>query len=339
MGIKNIAKMANVSISTVSRVLNGTKAVSPELEQRVREIIEKEDYVPNHSARSMVLKKTNLIGLLFPRVSGFFHQKLFYSLEAILEKSGYKLIVCNIKDNDTSEISYLNILRQKEVDGIILCHESHSKRINDYLNKSKIPIVQCTINIPELKWPAINTDAQKAAKEGIEFLIKKGHRKIGMISAESYNSADLQIKGYVEAYTEHNLELSPDYIIPGEFSLSSGENITEKLLSSHPEITAIFYVSDEMAIGGYKALARMGLVAGKDIDILGHDGIELGQYIQPSLTTISQPIEEITVKTAESLFSLINSEEIDDNSLSSLSQTIPFKIIEGESCNMIKKTH
>ena len=334
MGIKDIAKIAGVSISTVSRVLNGTKPVSPDLEKRVHEAIEQEDYVPNHSARSMVLKKTNLIGLILPRLSGIFHQSLYYLLEEILEKKGYKLIVCNIKDNDFSEISYLNLLRQKEVDGIVLCHESHSDKIDDYLNKSKIPIVQCAIDIRNLKWPSVSTDAEAAARDGVEYLIKKGHRKIGMICAERYSSADFQVTGYRKAFKTNNLDVDTDLIIPGNFSLASGKEVTEKLLRRCPDLTAIFYVSDEMAIGGYRALAERGLVPGRDIDILGHDGVELGAYIEPPLSSIYQPIGDMALWAVDTLLTLIGTEDSESLELASLSKIFPHKLLERGSALM-----
>ena len=333
MGIKKIAKLAGVSISTVSRVLNGTKPVSPDLERRVRAVIEQEDYVPNHSARSMVLQKTNLIGLILPRMSGFFHQKLFYLLESFLEERGYKLLVCNIKDNDVSEISYLNLLRQKEVDGIVLCHESHSVKTRDHLEKSRIPVVQCAIHIPGLKWPAVHTDAEQAARDAVEYLIRKGHRKIGMICAERYNSADFQVRGYHSALGAHGIEADRRLIHPGGFSLESGKEVTGLLLDQNPDMTAIFYVSDEMALGGYRALSDRGLTPGRDMAIMGHDGIELSRYVNPTLTTIYQPIDEMAEHTVELLLSLVEAGPPEDTPLEELSRVFPHRIIEGTSCS------
>ncbi len=335
MGIKDIARMSGVSISTVSRVLNGTKAVSPELERKVRETIARENYVPDHTARSMVLGRTNLIGLLLPQVSGIFHQRLFNLLETHLEEKGYKLIVCSIKDNDNSELSYLNLLQQKEVDGIILCHESYSENINNHINSSKIPVVQCAINIPELKWPAYYINPRKAVFDGVSLLTSLNHRKIGMICSNAFkeSSKDPQVAGYRDALKNTGIPFNPDYLLPGSFSLDSGEKVTKELLQKHPELTALFYVNDEMAIGGYKTITSMGLKIGKDIDIIGYDGIEIGKYMVPSLTTINQPIEEITLKATRTLLELIESDEKDKKDLTSYTRILPHQIRRGTSCS------
>ncbi len=339
MGIKDIARIAGVSISTVSRVLNGTKPVSPELEEKVRKAIEQESYVPNQMARSMVLQKTNLIGLILPKVSVSFHQKLFYILESILEKEGYKVIVCHIKDDDTSEISYLNLLKQKEVDGLILCHESYSDRINSYLNASTTPVVQCAIHIPELKWPSYHIDAEQAVYDGISHLISLGHEKIGFICGDAINDAgsDPQIQGYRRALEAAGLTFNSDYVLPGSFSFQSGKDVTEKLLTGSPEITAAFYVSDEMAVGGYRAIADSGRKVGREIDVMGYDGIDLGGFIEPDLATISQPLDRIASMTIETLLDFIDSRETDFSGSSGLSRVLPHELRSGGSCTGLNK--
>lgn len=285
-------------------------------------------------ARSMVLQKTNLVGLLLPRVSGIFHQRLFYLLESMLEEKGYKVIVCNIKDNESSEISYLNLLQQKEVDGIILCHESYSEKINSYLNASTTPVVQCAISIPDLKWPAFHIDACRAVHDGISHLTSLGHRKIGMVCGDAISGfeTDPQIRGYIQALEEADIPLNRDYIVPGSFSLGSGCQVTEDLISTHPELTAVFYVGDEMAIGGYRALAAAGREVGKDVDVIGYDGIEIGEFVEPSLATISQPVEEIAAATIEALLAYIDGEEEDLPSLNAEDLVLRHSLRAGASC-------
>ena len=335
MGIKDIARIAGVSISTVSRVLNGTKAVSPELEEKVRKAIAQESYVPNQMARSMVLQKTNLIGLILPKVSVSFHQKLFYILESILEKEGYKVIVCHIKDDDSSEISYLNLLKQKEVDGLILCHESYSDTINSYLNASTTPVVQCAINIPELIWPAFHIDAGQAVFDGISYMISLGHKNIGFICGDAIenDSSDPQIHGYRSALKTAGLSYTPDYVIPGSFSFQSGKDVTADLISRNPDLTAIFYVSDEMAVGGYRAITESGYHVGREIDVMGYDGIDLGEFIEPDLATIRQPLDRIAQLSIRTLLGFIDSRESDFSGYMEKSEVLPHEIRRGKSCS------
>jgi LacI family transcriptional regulator len=311
MGIKEIAKEAGVSVATVSRVLNGTKFVSEDLKDKVLACIQKEGYVANHVARSMVLKKTFTCGLIIPEVSELYHQMVFSTAEHILEEAGYKVMVCRVKDTLASVRVYLDLLLENRVDGILLMHETSNPKVYEQLQKSQIPIILAGIDIPGLPFPQVRIDDYQASYDGTKFLLDLGKRTIALIGGWGYSVGDKRLEGYKEALSEAGLPFKPSLVVSGDYTVQSGKKAMQQLLCSAENLDAAFVLSDEMAIGVMRAVKEAGLSVPKNISVLGFDGIDLGEYLNPTLATVSQPIEKIGKESAEALLALMRGESVE----------------------------
>ncbi|MGE4454762.1 MAG: LacI family DNA-binding transcriptional regulator [Sphaerochaeta sp.] len=311
MGIKEIAKEAGVSVATVSRVLNGTKFVSEDLKEKVLACIQKEGYVANHVARSMVLKKTFTCGLIIPEVSELYHQMVFSTAERILEEAGYKVMVCRVKDTLASVRVYLDLLLENRVDGILLMHETSNPKVYEQLQKSQIPIILAGIDIPGLPFPQVRIDDYQASYDGTKFLLDLGKRTIALIGGWGYSVGDKRLEGYKEALSEAGLPFKPSLVVSGDYTVQSGKKAMQQLLCSAENLDAAFVLSDEMAIGVMRAVKEAGLSVPQNISVLGFDGIDLGEYLNPTLATVSQPIEKIGKESAEALLALMRGESVE----------------------------
>jgi len=312
MGIKEIAREANVSVATVSRVLNGTKFVSEELQRKVLETIERQGYVANHVARSMVLKKTFTVGLIIPVVSQLFHQMIFTHTEMILEEAGYKMLVCRVKDTAQSVQSYLDLLLENRVDGMILMHETSNPKVLEQLKKSQIPIVLTGIDIPGLSFPQVRIDDYQAAYDGTKYLLAHKKKRIALVGGWGYSVGDKRLEGYKTALAEAGIEIDSSLIIPGFYTMQSGSQAVSYLIKERIEFDAVFALSDEMAVGVMKELLEQGMDIPSQVSVLGFDGIELGRYTNPTLATVKQPIEQIGALAAERLLAMLNGEESEE---------------------------
>jgi LacI family transcriptional regulator len=327
MGIREIADKASVSIATVSRVLNNTKPVSAEIRSRVLNVIEQEGYSPNHAARTMVLRKTQTAGLIIPEISELFHQHIFRSVEQVLVHAGYRLIVCHVRDESDSELSYLDLLGEHKVDGIILMHETEHEAVKKRLQSSELPIVQCGIRIAGLPRPVVGIDEFHAAFDGTRYLLDQGHEHIGYIGGHGPSVGENRLSGFRQALGERGLEIDEKMIAYGEYTLESGRSAAVQLAERTPEITAVFAASDEMALGAIRGLTELGRRVPQDTSVLGFDGIELGSYATPALSTVYQPISDIGRESSRLLIELMDDPERDVPDIS-----LPHRIVERESC-------
>jgi LacI family transcriptional regulator len=298
-------------VATVSRVLNGTKFVSEDLKDKVLACIQKEGYVANHVARSMVLKKTFTCGLIIPEVSELYHQMVFSTAEHILEEAGYKVMVCRVKDTLASVRVYLDLLLENRVDGILLMHETSNPKVYEQLQKSQIPIILAGIDIPGLPFPQVRIDDYQASYDGTKFLLDLGKRTIALIGGWGYSVGDKRLEGYKEALSEAGLPFKPSLVVSGDYTVQSGKKAMQQLLCSAENLDAAFVLSDEMAIGVMRAVKEAGLSVPKNISVLGFDGIDLGEYLNPTLATVSQPIEKIGKESAEALLALMRGESVE----------------------------
>ena len=327
MGIKDIAKDAGVSVATVSRVLNGTKFVSKELQEKVLASIERQGYVADHIARSMVLKKTFTIGLIIPSVSEMYHQMIFSSVESTLEAAGYKVLVCRVQDTLSNERIYLDLLMQNRVDGIILMHESNNPEVYAQLKKTQVPIVLAGIDIPGLQFPQVRIDDMAAAMDGTRYLLRLGHRKIGLITGSGYSVGDKRLEGYKKSLAEYGVSFDESLLEAGGYTIESGYEAMKTLLARHSHLDAVFALSDEMAVGALRAAYEQRRSIPEEISLLGFDGITLSAYTTPKLTTVSQPISEIGEKSAVILMKMLQSKDpVPKLTL------IPHSLQEGHSC-------
>ncbi|MDR3596065.1 LacI family DNA-binding transcriptional regulator [Clostridium sp.] len=311
--IKDIARILNISHSTVSRALTGYKYVNEKTKQEILKVAKELNYIPNMNARSLRIDKAYNIGVFFSTIdngtSPFVFQTVINNVYRNMDKK-YNAIVKGIDMHRESTIS------PKNYDGILVLSQKKDDDgfIKEILEK-KIPIV--VIN-RKVSHEVINvyTDEKIGTYKGVEQLIKNGHKNIAIIEgAKNFDSTKMRREGYLEAFKNYNIKLNKNLILNGDFSVKSGYLKAKEIMEGKDSFSAIFAFNDEMATGAIKAIVEHGLKVPDDISILGFDGNEIGKFINPSITTIIRPIGEISKLGIELLFKLINNKDIIDKKI------------------------
>ena len=303
--IKMIARKAGVSISTVSRVMNGSKPVSPDLQKRVYDAVKQMNYKPNSIARSLILNKTNLIGVVVPDVSNSFHAQLLSGIEEYTAQANYGVIICNVYRNLKKQQKYFNLMIERHVDGIILLHENTIEELTSFQKISPIPLILASVPLEVPNIPFVGIDEVSAAYDAVSHLIAKGHRDIGLIYGDCTALGILRKEGYLKALKDNQIPVREELLIQCPCSVEFGYHAMEQILQLKLHPTAVFCVSDDMAVGALDCTLDKGLSVPDDISFVGFDDIELSQVVRPKLTTIHQPIKEIGRESARLLIDII----------------------------------
>lgn len=336
MNIKDVARIAGVGVSTVSRVINNHPDVKEETRKRVLEVIKEVNFVPNNGAR--MLKRNNLkhIGVLLKGVYNPFFAEILKTISSEIEKQQYSMILQHY-DNGTNEDidKAVAFIKEKRLQGLI-CLGGNFQTVNEErLEKINKPIVLTSVstdNYAKLKnISVIGIDNKKAAYKATQYLIDRGHKNLAILlgRADDWCIGNQRLDGYKTALKNNNLEFNENYILMGEFDFKKAYLETLKLLKKDKKVTAIFAISDIMAIGAAKAVFESGLKVGEDISIIGFDGLEITEFYNPSITTIKQPIYDMAKKSVELLFDLIN------NKLENKHIVLPTELIERDSCTSL----
>lgn len=309
--IKDIARVAGVSVTTVSRALNGYFDVNEKTKQKILAVAKELDYSPNTLARGLVMKKSKTIGLLVSgmskeNVKDNFTFEVLCGINETASTLGYDLILFNTNTTKQREKTYAQLCRERRVDGAIV---QGIRKDDPYLKEileSDIPCVLIDIPFETDSVGYVTTDNIQGAKKAIEHLIQQGRKNIGMVNGHqgAYVSEE-RLKGYKEKLTEYNLPIREEWIIDGGFEEAKSESRTYTLLKQHKEIDALFCASDVMALGALKACKRIGKAVPDDISIVGYDNITLASYTNPPLTTIGQEIYNIGAEAADLLINML----------------------------------
>jgi LacI family transcriptional regulator len=294
--IKDVAKRANVSIATVSRVLNNSDhPVNSETKQRILNAIEELGFYANAAARSLQLNKTGTIGLIVPDIANPYYPGIVRGVEDVAHDLGYTVILGNADRSRERTQQYLKVLREKRVDGIIFTGGGIVEDANqgDFFEKGKIANV--VIGRHQVNQPSVRVDNVLAAREACEHLVKRGHRHIATISGpNSSTTACDRLEGYRICLESHKLAIMDERIIQGNFELESGYNALTQMPKVGPGgITAVFVQNDLMAIGLINALRDKGIRVPEDVAVISFDDISLASIMTPKLTTISVPVYEL----------------------------------------------
>lgn len=306
--IKDVAKKAGVSVTTVSRVLNGEKYVKDDLKAKVKRVIDELGYAPSHIARSLVRKKTNLIGVIVPDLTSSFYSTILSSIEETASLNDYNLLVCNIIEDTDKELKYLNVFKEMRVDGIIIMHEKLSDDIRSFINKLDIPVIFSSVRPVDHKFVSVIIDDYEAAYDATRYLIELGHERIAFIGGDmrDITSGQNRYVGYRNALKDHRVRIVNDYIRFGDYKTQSGYNLMKELLACEPRPTALFAVSDDMAVGAMNCIHDHQLKVPDDISIIGFDGSQLTELVRPRLSSMEQPIQDMGKITVDTLIELIS---------------------------------
>ena len=297
--IRDVAKRLNLSITTVSRALDGYSDVSEETRQKVIKMAREMGYVPNRAARQLRKQRTQTLGYILPtsvpRFSDPFFSDFFSGIGDEAARHGYELLIaCAQPGEDAERIAYQQWVHGRKVDGFIL----NRMRLRDwrvqYLATSNIPFVTLERTLDPLDYPSVEVDGQAGIEVLVEHLVKKGCKRIGFIGA----SPDLAIhadrySGYRLGLQKAGLPFDQKLVVEGNLTRDGGYQAAKKLLAANDQPIALVCINDLTAIGAIRCAQEMGLDVGKEVMITGFDGIEEGEHSMTSLTTLSQPIYEI----------------------------------------------
>ena len=285
--IRDIAKFAKVSVSTVSRVLNQKPDVNAETKKRVNEAIDVLGYSPNIVARGLVLKKSNVIGFIVPDIMNPSFPELARGLVSRARSLGYSVMFFDTNHDKKVEKEAVRLLQSKQVDGIVLSFNQTNYEELENLKKKKFPVVQIYKKSAD---PAISTialDNEGSGYKAVKYLLDQGHRRIGHITTGVYSqSGSERLAGYNRALEEAGLSVDPQLIAVGENCAEAGTDCMRQLLSLEEPPTAVFASHDVMAIGAYDAIYEAGLKIPDDISVVGHDNLPLSRLVHPKLTTV-----------------------------------------------------
>lgn len=330
--IKDVARLAGVSTTTVSHVINETRFVSDELRGRVLEAMEELNYHPNALARGLRLGETKTIGLVAPDNSNPFFAEVARTIEDIGFENGYSVILCNSDNNLDKEAAYINVLIAKRVDGVIFIAAGSKHEHLHELTTRGIPVVVADRNIPQAWADVVLVNNEQGGHDATRYLISLGHRRIACITGPSdlTPSAD-RVRGYRRALKESGVSVEEALIVPGDFLYQGGEAAMAQLLRLDRPPSAVFACNDVMAIGALRALRSAGLQVPSDISIIGFDDIEIASAVSPALTSVAQPIVELATLATQLLMSRIRNDQEDEPKQRIVLDT---KLVVRDSCGL-----
>ncbi|MFP7255956.1 catabolite control protein A [Terribacillus goriensis] len=325
--IYDVAREANVSMATVSRVVNGNPNVKPATRKKVLSTIEQLGYRPNAVARGLASKRTTTVGAIIPDISSIFFSELARGIEDIATMYKYNMILSNSDQNPDKELTLFNSMLEKQVDGIVFMGGKISDELLQQFDKSPVPIVIAATGQGTGEIPNVAIDYEQAAYEATKLLVDHNHKHpafvAGTAEAETNNQ---KYKGYLRAVTENNGEVKQEYIVKANNTYNSGLEAAKQLADLADRPSAVFVSSDEMALGVIHGFQDNGLRVPEDIEVVGYDNTRLATMVRPTLSTVVQPTYDIGAVAMRLLTKLMNKEEVSEKNV-----ILPHRIIERNS--------
>jgi LacI family transcriptional regulator len=299
--IRDIARLAGVSVATVSGVLNNKPTVKPALVDRVKKAMEALDYHPDHVARSLRVRRTCTVGMVIADVTNPFFTEVIRGVEKEAQSNGYSVILCDANEDPALERHYLSTLFSRRVDGVLLAPTSSPSAQESRIHK-RFPIVLIDRIPLGFTGDAVMTDNFGGAYDGTRHLIELGHRQIAIISGQLNFSNGLdRLDGFRKALQEQHLALPDEYFQRGDFQLESGYRCGLELMRLPMPPTAIFSCNNRMTLGLMRALSEVHVHCPEAVSVLGFDDFEWSAYFTPRLTTIAQPAYEMGTQAMQIL--------------------------------------
>lgn len=323
--IADVARHAEVSIATVSRVLNGTTPVQTEKADRVRLAMEELQFVPRHAARVLASNRTHTIGLLLPEISGAFFSPMLKGIEAGAHEAGYDLLIHSTRQVETTS----RRLGEHNTDGLLVFTNSLAEPELHRLHRMNFPVVLLHQMPPDsLNFPVITIENKDGAAMLVHHLIEvHGRRRIVFLRGpEGHEDSVWRERGYREALAAHKIEFDPGLVASGGFDDEEGFTAVQQLLTDGLDFDAVFAGDDDAAIGVIQALKAAGRLVPRDVAVVGFDDVPFARYLSPPLTTVRAPIEQVGREAVRQLIRLLNSEPAEALTL------MPTELVIRDSC-------
>jgi len=328
--IRDVAKEAGLSTGTVSKALSAPKTVTPKNLAKVQLAIKKLNYKPNMLSQMFRNKQSQTIIVLVPDIANLFFAQVISGIELVAQKNGYRVLLGDTKDEIKREKEFINMVETRLADGIInLRPYIEGDSVLPNINVIAVSAGGCE-NTP---YPSVRIDNIGASEKVVDYLISLGHKNIGVISGTSKNPHSVdRMQGYKKALAKANIPFNQKLVYEGDFNYWSGINASEYFIRLKDKMpTAVFSMNDEMAISAMKGFLNNGLRIPEDISITGFDDRKVSRYLNPALTTVSQPAEKIGEKSAELLLQLI-----EGNSPNQIEFILPYDFVIRESTAVLK---
>jgi DNA-binding LacI/PurR family transcriptional regulator len=336
VGLKDVARVAGVSISTVSRVLTGSPLVNEETRARVQQAMNALEYRPNRVARRLRrdTARASLIGLIVPDIQNPFFAELVRGVESIAQKHGYMVFLGNSDEDGAKEKRYIDLMRAESVDGLILPPSTDSAPTVSGLAHRGLPVVCVDRRLPKVTLDTVIADNVHGAREAVEHLLRIGHRRIGFVGGRRQLSTSRERQeGYRLALEEHGVEVDETLIREGDSRQSGGRQMAQSLLALPQPPTALLVGNNLMTLGALEAIHAMGLRIPDDVAIVGYDDMPWALALNPPLTAVRQPGFEIGRRGAELLL-----QRIEDPTRSTSLVMLQPELVVRESCGAGKET-
>ena len=326
--IKDVAKQAGVSISTVSRVINDSKPVTDEVKQRVLDVIKETGYIPNPLARSLVTKKSQLIGVIVPELSDSFVNEILNGIEEVAKMYNYDILLANTYSNREQELKSINLLRAKQVEGMVMISWSVEEEHVDYIQNCGMPATYISKTARNYDIHTVSTSNKKATYDMTKYLVSKGHEKIAFIMTSKDDTVlEMErLSGYEDALSENNIKLDKTLIKNGGTTYETGYESMKELLDDGIIPHAAFVTGDEAAIGAINAICDAGYKVPEDISVAGFNDVKIAKMYRPKLTTVYQPLYDMGAVAMRMVIKMINKEPLENKKIE-----LPYRIVERES--------
>lgn len=319
--IREVARLAGVSVATVSRTLKSPERVLPKTRDKVNAAVEQAGYRPNLMAVQFRSRRTGNLVILVPTIANTFFARVISGAQQSAQAAGYRLLLCDTQGQAEVEQEFAALVYAHQADGVIQLRAS-----NPFASlppgAEALPLVNACEVLKDADYPTISLDNRAAAQAMTEYLIGLGHRRIGIIKGPRSSPLTLdRVAGYEDALRQAGLAVDPGLICHGDFTLSAGYDGAEAMLALAERPSALFCENDEMAIGALKRIKEAGLRVPEDISLVGFDDIPFAAYCDPPLTTIAQPAETFGRRAVEMLIALIEKTPVAERHV-----TLPFEL-------------
>ncbi|MEX3018440.1 LacI family DNA-binding transcriptional regulator [Kluyvera sp. STS39-E] len=309
----DVSKHAGVSKATVSRVLNGTGQVKESTRQQVFKAMEELGYRPNFLARSLANQTSNSIGLVVSTFDGFYFGRLLQQASRQTEAWGKQLIVTDGHDTPEREEQAVQMLADRQCDAIVLyTRHMTEKAIMELVNNTPMPLVVINRDVSQARDRCVFFEQQDAAFQAVEYLISQGHRDIGCITVPIHTpTGQARLQGYRRALEQNGIKWDPAKVKHGDSTMNCGYDMCNELLAEKVKFSALFTCNDDMALGASKALHQAGLDIPQDISLFGFDDAPSAKWLEPGLSTVYLPIDNMIVTAIDQAIKLASGEEIE----------------------------
>ena len=322
--IKEIAKLSGISVSTVSRAINNHYDISPATKRRVQEVIERYGYVPNNSARNLKLNDARNIAVLVKGITNPFFTSMIKVFEKECSEHDYSLVLEHVEEEQDETERAALLEKEKRLNGIVFLG-GNPVQSPERLHRLTVPFVFCSVAVPDRAafsdYAYVAIDDRAEAEKVTDFLIEGGHRRIAILCDAETDCSNgmLRLEGYLHSLRKHGLEVEPALISRPissrkTYTFENGYRRTEELLRSGVPFDAIFAIADSIAIGSLRALRDHDIAVPAQVSVVGFDGLEIGTYLMPSLTTLQQPVEEMAEASMHALLGLLEQREREEES-------------------------